>query len=138
MSRVFFLRFHLLLNTWPSALCAGIEVWQQTSPTTWTIAQLPTGATYSTGSPATAAASNTAPITVDVVQMDAAGGATVVASFELAPGASVDVTTQAGAPVGGEVRFHVLRGRIPLRLGGRTRTFGPGTVTRLQLERNPD
>jgi hypothetical protein len=70
-----------------------IEVWKQISPTTWLNAQLPTGTTYSTGSPSTASEENTKPVTVDVVQMDSDGASRVVGSFELAPGASVDVTT---------------------------------------------
>jgi probable HAF family extracellular repeat protein/uncharacterized repeat protein (TIGR03803 family)/YVTN family beta-propeller protein len=111
-----------------------IEVWKQTSPTTWTVAQLPTGAIYSTGSPATADPTNASAITVDVVQIDAAGAAFTVGSFELAPGASVDVTTRLPASGGNEqLHFHVLRGAVPFRLGGRTRTLKPGNVTVLPI-----
>ena len=114
---------------------AKIEVWKQTSPTTWTVAQLPTGAIYSTGSPATADRGNASPITVDVVQIDAAGAPLVVGSFDLAPGASVDVTTAPGASRGSEqLHFHVLRGVVPFRLGARTRTLKPGDLTVLPIE----
>jgi len=114
---------------------ARIEIWKQTSPATWTVAQLPTGAMYSTGSPATADPGNASPIAVDVVQIDAAGAPLVVGSFELAPGASVDVTTAPGASRGSEqLHFHVLRGVVPFRLGGRTRTLKPGDLTVLPIE----
>ena len=114
---------------------AKIDVWKQTSPTTWTVAQLPTGAMYTTGSPATADAKNTSPITVNVVQIDAAGAPLVVGSFELAPGASVDVTTLPGASRGGEqLHFHVLRGAVPFTLRGRTRTLKAGDLTVLTIE----
>ena len=110
-------------------------VWKQTSPTTWTSAQLPTGAIYSTGSPATAAESNTAPITVNVVQTDAAGRPTVVGTFDLPPGASVDVRS-APAVAGGEaVEFRVLRGVIPVRLGGRSYMLKAGSVTTVSIDR---
>ena len=112
-----------------------IEVWKQTSPTTWTSAQLPTGAIYSTGSPATAAESNTAPITVNVVQTDAAGRPTVVGTFDLPPGASVDVRS-APAVAGGEaVEFRVLRGVIPVRLGGRSYMLKAGSITTVSIDR---
>jgi YVTN family beta-propeller protein/uncharacterized repeat protein (TIGR03803 family) len=114
---------------------AKIEVWKQTSPTTWMVAQLPTGAIYSTGSPATADPQNASPITVDVVQIDAAGAPLVVGWFELAPGSSVDVTTRRRASGGGEqLQFHVLRGAVPFTLGGRTRTLKPGALTVLPIE----
>ena len=113
-----------------------VEVWKQTSPTTWTIAQLPTGAVYSTGSPATAAATNTAPITVNIVQADSTGAPTVVVGeFDLAPGASVDVH---GVPASGgreHMEFRVLRGTIPVRIGGRTRSLKAGSVTTLTIDR---
>jgi quercetin dioxygenase-like cupin family protein len=114
---------------------AKIEVWKQTSPTTWTVAQLPTGAIYSTGSPATADPNNASPITVRVMQIDAAGAPVAVGSFELWPGASVDVTTLPGASRGSEqLHFHVLRGAVPFTLGSRTRTLRPGDVTVLPIE----
>ncbi|PYR68953.1 MAG: hypothetical protein DMF88_07630 [Acidobacteria bacterium] len=113
-----------------------VEVWKQTSPTTWTIAQLPTGAVYSTGSPATAAATNTAPITVNIVQADSTGAPTVVVGeFDLAPGASVDVH---GVPASGgreHMEFRVLRGTIPVRIGGRTHSLKAGSVTTLTIDR---
>jgi len=97
---------------------------------------VPTGGTYSTGSPATAAADNVGPITVNVVQLDTVGTATVVGSFELAPGASVDVTSAAAQGGDSEaVRFHVIRGLAPATLGGRTQTLRRGTVTTLPIHR---
>jgi quercetin dioxygenase-like cupin family protein len=85
---------------------------------------------YSTGSPATADLKNVSPITVDVVQVDAAGPPLVVGTFELAPGASVDVMALPGASRGREqLHFHVLRGAVPLTFGGRTRTLKPGGLT---------
>jgi len=112
-----------------------VEVWKQTSPTTWTSAQLPTGAVYSTGSPATAAATNTAPITVNIVQADSTGAPTVVVGeFDLAPGASVDVHS-VPAPGGREgVEFRVLRGVIPVRIGGRTHSLRAGSVTTVTID----
>jgi hypothetical protein len=111
-----------------------IEVWKQTSPTTWTSAQLPTGAIYSTGSPATAAATNTASITVNIVQTDSAGTPTVVGAFDLAPGASVDVRSAAASGGREGVEFRVLRGVIPVRLGGRTHTLKAGSVTTVTID----
>jgi uncharacterized repeat protein (TIGR03803 family) len=109
---------------------AKIEVWKQASPTTFTVAQLPTGATYSTGSPATAAESNTMPIRVQVLRLDRLGALVVVGSFELPPGASVDVTTLQGRGSDAEeVHLRALRGVIPVTLEGRTKTLRPGKLT---------
>ena len=114
-----------------------VEVWKQVSPTTWTSAQLPTGATYSTGSPATASPDNTEPIDVNVVRVEAGGPAHVVGSFQLAPGASVDLAVTPASGRDEQVRFEVLRGRVPVTLGGRTRDMEPGEPTTLPIDRTP-
>ena len=113
-----------------------IEVWKQQANNTWTSAQLPTGATYSTGSPATASADNTAPIDVQVVQFDDAGVATVVGTFQLPPGASVDVAVTAG-PLGidDQVRFNVLRGVVKATFSGRTRLLRSGELATMSIDR---
>ena len=115
-----------------------IEVWKRQANNTWTAAQLPTGAVYSVGSPATADARNAAPIPVNVVQFDDAGVAAVVGSFTLVPGASVDVTVTPGT--GREmdrVRFHVLRGRVPITMNGVRRTMRNGDAATVPIDVSP-
>src|SRR5206468_55766 len=79
------------------------------------------------GSPATASASNTAPIVAELRQIAGTGRETVVGSYQLLPGASVDVSaTAAGTGRGDLVRVNVLRGRVPITFGGVTRALRPG------------
>ena len=115
-----------------------IQVWKQQSDDTWTVAELPTGATYSTGSPATASANNREPIDVSVVQLTEAGAIKKVGSFRLAPGDSVDVTVGPTAP--GEtdrVGIKVLRGRVAISLRGFEGSLEPGESTRGPRDRIP-
>jgi hypothetical protein len=115
-----------------------IEVWKQQSNSTWLVAQLPTGATYSTGSPATAGENNTQPIDVRVVHLDEAGATTSVGGFRLAPGESVDVSVTPGGAGGDEqVHFNVLRGRVTVTVSGRTRTLSNGDRATLPIDLAP-
>ena len=109
-----------------------IDVWKQQSNNTWLVARVPTGATYQTGSPATASQDNKEPIDVRLVRVDG-GTTTTVGGFRLAPGDSVDVSV---APGGGDeqVRFNVLRGRVAVTVSGRTRTLSKGDRATLAID----
>jgi hypothetical protein len=123
-----------------SALAAvtPIRVWKYPSKSTVIGAQLTTGQRYSTGSPATASPDNTTPIPVEIFQRDATDVEHVVGSFILAPGASVDVAvSQRADGRDDQVHFHVLRGVIPLSMGGRSRTLDTGTETAVPLDLTP-
>ena len=96
-----------------------IDVWKRLSNNVWLVAQLPTGATYQTGSPATASPSNRKPIDVRVVRVGDDGATTAVGGFRLGPGESVDVSVTPGVDGHDEqIRFKVLRGRVRFRLRG--------------------
>ena len=69
-----------------------IEVWKQLSSTLWLSVSLPTGAGMSTGSPTTANPDNREPIDGQVLSFDERGVASVIGTFQLAPGASLDVS----------------------------------------------
>jgi mannose-6-phosphate isomerase-like protein (cupin superfamily) len=113
-----------------------IEVVKRSSATTWTSTQLPTGYTLTTGSPATAGTDNRGPLTVQVFQRDGTGTPIVIGAFELAPGASVDVTTSPSHRARGEdVHFRVLRGRVPITVDGRKRTLAANERTSVETER---
>jgi hypothetical protein len=112
-----------------------IEVWKQQSARTWLVAQLPAGAVYSTGSPATASRDNVQPIDVRVVHLDRDGGSTIVGGFRLAPGHSVDVSvTPSGANGDEQVHFNVLRGQVAVTMRGRTRTLSNGHRATLPID----
>ena len=113
-----------------------IEVWKQLSATLWLSVALPTSAGISTGSPTTANPDNPEPIDGQVVSFDAGGVASVIGTFTLAPGASVDVSLMPEAS--GEhnrVRFHVLRGHVPVTVSGRRGILLPGASTLLPIDR---
>jgi hypothetical protein len=90
----------------------------------------------SVGSPATASFGNSEPIAVDLVQIDAAGQDIIVGSYQLRPGASVDVSALARAPGrDGEFRFKVLKGSVSVTASGRTRTLKPGERATMLIDR---
>jgi len=112
-----------------------IEVWKQQSNNTWLVAQVPTGATYQTGSPATAGQRNKKPIDVHVVHVDNAGAATTVGRFRLGRGESVDVSVTPGvAGQGEQIHFTVLRGRIVVTVSGRTCVLSSGDRATLPID----
>jgi hypothetical protein len=115
-----------------------IEVWKQLSPTLWLSVSLSTSAGISTGSPTTANPDNPEPIDGQVLSIDERGVASVIGTFQLAPGASLDVLVMPDRSGRDEqVRFHVLRGRVPVTMGGRTRVLAPGAPTTLPIDRGP-
>jgi hypothetical protein len=90
----------------------------------------------SVGSPATASGTNAAAIAVQLLQIDAAGREVVVGGYQLAPGASVDVSMFASAPGQDlQVRFNVLQGRVPVTMGGVTRTLERGKPATMGIDR---
>lgn len=110
-----------------------VDVLKQLSNNTWTRAQVPTGQTYSTGSPATAGAENVAPIDVAIVTMSGRGNERVIGSFQLAPGDSVDVTAAAEG-LDEQLQFRALRGVIAVRMNGVTRTVRPGAPAMMRID----
>ncbi|PYR50455.1 MAG: hypothetical protein DMF95_10440 [Acidobacteria bacterium] len=114
-----------------------IELREQLSPNgPWQQFNLTTGSSMSVGSPATASASNTAPIVAELRQIAGTGRETVVGSYQLLPGASVDVSaTAAGTGRGDLVRVNVLRGRVPITFGGVTRALRPGESATMPIDR---
>ena len=90
----------------------------------------------SVGSPATASVGNVGPIDVQLVQIDGAGPDTVVGSYQLRPGASVDVSALPRAPGrDGQFRFKVLRGSVSVTVSGRTRTLKAGEAATMLIDR---
>lgn len=104
-----------------------IELREQLATGAWQQFNLRTGQLMSVGSPATASAQNIGAIEVDLVQVDGTGRDTFVGSYQLRPGASVDVSAVPGA-LGrySQVRFKVLRGSVPVTVSGRTRSLKSG------------
>jgi hypothetical protein len=99
---------------------------------------VPTGAGISTGSPTTANPDNAEPIDGQVVSFDERGVPSVIGTFQLAPGASVDVSLMPDTSgQQDKVRFHVLRGRVPVTIGGRREMLPPGASTSLPIDRGP-
>jgi hypothetical protein len=71
-----------------------------------------------------------------VQQIDAAGRDIIVGSYQLQPGASVDVSALARAPGrDGEFRFKVLKGSVSVTASGRTRTLKPGERATMLIDR---
>jgi hypothetical protein len=83
----------------------------------------------STGSPVTAAADNTEPIHVDLLQVDDAGGESHAASFELDAGESADVAIVPGVDRQDQLQLTVLQGTVPATVGAVTQTLGQGPHT---------
>jgi hypothetical protein len=104
-----------------------IDVMKQVSPTTWTRTPVPTGQTYSTGSPLTADPANTQPITTTLVEFGADGTERVIGTITLNPGESADLQVVQGGP-GIDPQLHVtaLRGTVRVTLSGRNFTVAPG------------
>jgi quercetin dioxygenase-like cupin family protein len=88
----------------------------------------------SVGSPATASTQNSEPITAQLITIDNAGLETVVGSYDLAPGASVDVSPVAGAPGSRHrLRFNVLRGNVSVTVNGRKRVLKSGQLATVRI-----
>ena len=75
-----------------------IELREQLATGAWQQFNLRTGQSMSVGSPATAGPGNVDAIDVQLIQIDGAGLDTVVGSYQLRPGASVDVSASPRAP----------------------------------------
>ena len=113
-----------------------VELREQLATGAWQQFNLRTGQSMSVGSPATASGTNAAAIAVQLLQIDAAGREVVVGGYQLAPGASVDVSMFAGAPGQDlQVRFNVLQGRVPVTVGGVTRTLERGKPATMGIDR---
>jgi hypothetical protein len=109
---------------------------EQLTPGAWQQFQLRTGQSMSVGSPATASTQNVDPIDVYLLEIDGDGQDTVVGSYQLRPGASVDVSAAPRAR-GRDGRIHltVLRGSVSVTVSGRMRTLRAGQGTTMQVER---
>jgi hypothetical protein len=113
-----------------------VELREQLASGAWQQFNLRTGQSMSVGSPATASGTNAAAIAVQLLQVDVAGREVVVGGSQLAPGASVDVSMVAGAPGQHlQVRFTVRRGRVPVTVGGVTRTLERGKTATMRIDR---
>ena len=87
--------------------------YQEQVPFTYTYVYqfaLRNGQGASTGSPVTAAADNTEPIHVDIVQVDDLGGEFHAGSFDLDPGESADVAVTPGVDRQDQIEFSVPAG----------------------------
>jgi hypothetical protein len=89
----------------------------------------------SVGSPATASSRNAEAIDVQLIQTDRDGSETLVGSYQLRPGASVDVSVSPRTGHDGQIRFKVLRGNVPVTTKGTTRTLKAGQRTTMSIER---
>jgi hypothetical protein len=115
-----------------------IELREQLATGVWQQFNLRTGQSMTVGSPAAASATNTAPIAVQLLRIDDAGIERVVGGYQLAAGASIDVSVTPGAS-GREdqVRFRVLRGRVPVTMNGVSRALRPGEAATLRVNLMP-
>jgi hypothetical protein len=115
-----------------------IELREQVANGTWQQFILRTAQTMSVGSPATASAGNVGAIDAQILQIDDAGQETVIGTYQLTPGASVDVSVMAGG-VGhdDQVYVDVVRGSVVVKRSGVTRTLGPGESATLPIDRTP-
>ena len=96
-----------------------VELREQLASGAWQQFNLRTGQSMSVGSPATARRHERRGITGQLVRFAAAGREVVFGGYQLAPGASVDVSMIAGAPGRDlQVRFNVLQGACRSRLAG--------------------
>lgn len=87
----------------------------------WSVASLATGQSFSTGSPLTADAENTEPITVTLLQIDDNGIETVIGTVVLDPGEAADVQFLEGAD-GQDDRAEIvgLAGDVQVTIAGTT------------------
>jgi hypothetical protein len=106
---------------------AQIQLRAQLANGAWQQFALKTAQAMSIGSPAAASADNTEPIDVQILQVDPAGEETVVGTYQLNPGARVDVSVGDAAPGrDGDVRVEAIQGSVTVTVGGTTRTLGEG------------
>jgi hypothetical protein len=116
-----------------------IELREQLVNGLWQQFNLRTGQSVSVGSPATASAQNVGSVEVYLLRIDDDGRETIVGSYQLDPNASVDVSALQATPGEDRVRFNVLRGNVPVRVGALRRTLKPGqeeTLPIRPLQRN--
>jgi hypothetical protein len=113
-----------------------VELREQLESGAWQQFNLLTGQSMSVGSPAAASRNNTAPIAVQLLQLDDAGRETVVGGYELAPGAIVDVSVTPD-PSGRDIQigFRVLAGTVPVNVRGLKRTVRPGESATMRMRR---
>ena len=115
-----------------------IELREHLANGVWQQFNLHTGQSMSVGSPATVSAENAQPIIADLLMIDAKGRETIVGRYQLAPGASVDVTAPpVAAGQDPTLRFEVLKGRVSVTLNGRTQTIRPGAPIVMPVDRMP-
>ena len=83
----------------PGSESDTIELRKQLTTGAWQQFNLTTGQSMGTGSPARASASNADAIEALLLQIDGTGHETIIGSYRLLPGASVDVSAVAGKQV---------------------------------------
>jgi hypothetical protein len=115
-----------------------IELREQLATGAWQQFNLRTGQSMSVGSPARASTRNLGAIDVQLMEIDGAGRETIVGSYQLRPGASVDVSAAPRAPGRQrQFRFKVLSGDVPVTVRGRTRTLKSGEGATMPTELLP-
>jgi len=95
------------------------------------------GQTVSTGSPITADPENTLPIPVTLMQVGDDGSQIPVATFDVGPGASVDVSVTPRAKRQDDLDISVLAGTVTVTIGGLTQTIGTGQHGVVPLDNTP-
>jgi N-acetylneuraminic acid mutarotase len=103
----------------------------------WYQIDLGPGQSVSTGSPVIAAADNTEPIHVTLLQVEDDGTQVPVGSFDLDAGESADVNVTQGANREDAVEFISLNGTVNVEVGGVAQVLAEGQRTTLNLDVTP-
>jgi hypothetical protein len=114
----------------------GVQLRKRMTATTWQTATLPMNAQLTIGSPAAASADNTEPIIIEIIDIDETGQETVIGSYVLPPGATVDVVVTE-SPEGKQLQLEVLDGEVSITLGGVTTTVTAGETVSAPFDQTP-